>query len=442
MPASQRLGNALAGAPVDIEFPKKLVPLMEQEDRKRYYITYGGRDSGRSWAMARALLLLGLRDPLLILCAREVMKSIGESIHRLLVNQIELLGLEHWYTVTDNSIKGRNGCEFIFAGLRTVDATKLKSYESVDIAMVEEAENVSKRSWNTLIFTIRAPESEIWVNFNPYLDSDETYQRFVADPPENSWVQKVTYRDNPWFSEVLEGDRKKMERQDPDEYDNIYEGNARLVVAGAIYAKEIRKMVEEQRFRNVPYDPRLRVHTIWDLGWNDQTSIIFAQRLHSEVRIIDYEEDSFLRYDEWAKRINDKPYVYGDHWLPHDGDHETQAGQGESAQTQLRRLLGVKPKIIARPESVDLPIRAARMMWPRVYMDAMKCARLMECLKRFRRAVPDSTGEPGAPVKDEYRHAADAFGGLALIVDKLSNDGIERKKYPLADTSQSVRGVM
>src|SRR3990167_6667017 len=289
--ASHRLGNAVSEAPADeepvtdVQFPMKLVPLMEQEDRKRFYITYGGRASGRSWAMARALLLLGLRDPLLILCAREVMKSIGDSIHRLLVKQIELLGLKHWYEVQETTILGRNGCEFIFAGLRTVDATKLKSYESVDICMVEEAETVSKRSWNILIPTIRAPQSEIWVNFNPYLDTDETYQRFVEDPPEKAWGQKVTWRDNPWWSEVLEGDRKKMERSDPEEYDNIYEGNARLVVAGAIYAKEIRKMVEEQRFRNVPYDPRLLVHTIHDIGWNDQHTVIFAQRLHSEVRV-------------------------------------------------------------------------------------------------------------------------------------------------------------
>lgn len=431
---ARQLPDAQQKGPVEeVEFPEKLTPLMEQENRKRYYILYGGRDSGRSWAMARALLLLGLRDPLLILCAREVMKSIAESIYRLLVIQIEHLGLKDWYDVQETTIKGRNGCEFIFAGLRTVDAKKLKSYESVDIVMVEEAENVSKRSWNILIPTIRAPRSEIWVNFNPYLDTDETYQRFVAEPQEDSWVQKVTWRDNPWFSEVLDSDRRRMQRQDPDEYDNVYEGNARLVVAGAIYAKEIRKMVEEQRFRNVPYDPRLRVHTVWDLGWNDQTSIIFAQRLHSELRVIDYMEESFMRYDEWAKLINDKPYVYGDHWLPHDGEIETQQAGGVSAQKQLTPLLGKKPKIIERTPSVELPIRAARMMFPRAYVDKTKCLRLMECLKRFARAVPDSSGEPGAPIKNEYRHGADAWGGLAMIVDKLTNDGREARKLILED---------
>jgi phage terminase large subunit len=100
-------------------------------------------------------------------------------------------------------------------------------------------------------------------------------------------------------------------------------------------------------------------------------------------------------------------------------------------QEQLRPLLGIKPKIIKRPDSVELPIRAARMMWPRVYMDEVKCVRLMDCLKRFRRGVPETTGEPGHPVKDEYRHGADAYGGLAMIVDKLTNDGQDRPAVKL-----------
>lgn len=436
MPLAAQQLAAAPEPPREVQFPVKLLPLMATENRFRYYIAYGGRSGARSWSFARALLLQGLREPLLILCAREVMNSIAESVKRLLENQIEILGLQEWYEVQETSIKGKNGCgaEFIFAGLRTMDVTKVKSYEGVDIVWVEEAERVTKRSWNILIPTIRAEGSEIWVTFNPDMESDETYQRFVVSPPESAFIQKLTYKDNPWHPEVLEGDRRKMERDDPEEYDNIWLGNPRTVVRGAIYAKEVTKMIEERRFRPVPYDPRLLVHTIWDLGWNDQTSIIFAQRLHSEVRIIDYEEESFLRPDQWAKRIKDKPYNYGDHWLPHDGEHETLAAGGVSLQKQLKPMLGGRmPKIIQRPQSVEIPIRAARMMWPRVYMDETKCARLMDCLKRFKRGVPEKTNEPGVPVKDEYRHGADAYGGLAMIVDKLTNDGADRPKLTFSE---------
>lgn len=424
-------------ASLDVQWPEKLLPLMEHlEDggdkskRRRYYVAYGGRGSAKSWTFARALLVQGLYDPLRILCAREVMRTIADSVHRLLVDQIAALGLQDWYTVTDTSIVGVNGTEFLFCGLRALDAAKIKSYEGIDIVWCEEAQAISKRSWEILIPTIRAEASEIWVSFNPELDTDDTYDRFVVHPPENSWVVRVTWRDNPWFPPVLEAERLSLQKRDPAEYDHVWEGKPRSVVEGAIYAREVTQMIEDARFRPVPYDPKLKVHTVWDLGWNDQTSIIFAQRLLSEVRIIDYEEDSFLRYDEWAKRLIAKPYVYGDHWLPHDGGNETQGGGGLSAQSQLERLLGVNPKVIKRPASVEAPIRLARMMFPRVYMDEKKGARLMECLKRFRRGVPESTGEPGAPIKDEYRHGADAFGGLAMIVDKMTNDMRVAPKVP------------
>lgn len=394
---------------------------MERENRRRYYVAYGGRGSGKSWSFARAAILQAIEQPLRVLCAREIQRTIADSVHRLLCDQIEKLNAGAYFTVLDSAIRGINGAEFLYTGLRGIDAAKIKSYEGVDLVWCEEAQAISKKSWEILIPTIRAEQSEIWATFNPELDTDDTYQRFVAHPPENAWVQRVTWADNPWFPSVLEAERVSLKKRDPVEYEHVWEGRPRTVVEGAIYAAEVMAMIEGGRVRPVPYDPRLKVHTIWDLGWNDQTSIIFAQRVVSEVRIIDYEEASFLRYDQWARKIQDKPYLYGDHWLPHDGANETQGGAGLSAQAQLAPMLGKRPKVIPRPASVEDPIRTARMMFPRVYVDE-RCVRLMDCLKRFRRGVPEATGEPGPPVKDEYRHGADAFGGLSRIVDKLTNE--------------------
>lgn len=416
-----------------VQWPEKLLPLMEHLDgdkakRRRYYVAYGGRGSAKSWTFARALLVQAMYEPLRILCAREVMRTIADSVHRLLADQIASLGLHDWYTVTDSSISGINSSEILFAGLRAMDAAKIKSYEGIDVVWVEEAQAVSKKSWEVLVPTIRAEGSEIWVSFNPELDTDDTYQRFVAHPPEDAWVQRVTWKDNPWFPSVLEAERLSILKRDPVEYEHVWEGKPRSVVVGAIYGREVSDLVEQRRFRPVPYNPRLPVHTIWDLGWNDQTSILFAQRLLNEVLIIDYEEESFLRLDEWARRLRDKPYLYGSHWLPHDGGHEQQNAGGQSAQSILTPLLRMKPRVIDRAASVELPIRAARMMFPRVYMDEAKCERLLMCLKRFARGVPESTGEPGAPIKNEYRHGADAFGQLALIVDQLSNENERQVK--------------
>lgn len=412
----------------NLDIPEALYPLLEVHP---YKIVYGGRGGAKSWAFARALLHQGTLDPLRILCCREVMRTIGDSVHRLLADQITALGLQHWYRIQDTSITGLNGAEFLFTGLRTVDAGKIKSYEGIDVVWAEEAQTISQKSWDTLLPTIRAKDAEIWVSFNPELESDDTYARYVVHPPEGAWVKKVTYKDNPWFPDVLEKQRQEFIRQverglrTREDYENIWEGKCRTVVEGAIYAREVMAMLEEGRVRPVPYNPKLPVHTIWDLGWNDQTTIIFCQRMLSEVCIIDYEEASFLRYDEWAKILHAKPYVYGDHWLPHDGAHATQGGGGASAQTQLTPLLKRKPKIIPQASSKEVPIKAARMLFPRVYMDEKKAARLLECLKRYRRNVPQSTGEPGTPLHDEFSHGADAYGGLAVIVDQLSNTGLE-----------------
>lgn len=411
---------------INATFPPKLTPLMERENRRRYYVAYGGRGSAKSWSFARALVLQSIADPLRVLCAREVMRTIEESVHKLIADQIADLNAGLYFDVKDSYIAGVNGAEFSYAGLRQQDATKIKSFEGADVCWVEEAQSVVKKSWDILIPTIRAPDSEIWATFNPELDTDDTYTRFVVNPPPNAWVQKVNWQDNPWFPAVLEAERLHMLRTDPEQYRHVWDGEPKTVVEGAIYAREVVQMIEDGRVRPVPYDPRLKVHTIWDLGWNDQTTVIFAQVMHSEARIIDYEEESFLRYDEWAAKLEKKPYRYGDHWLPHDGGNKTQGGGGKSAQDQLKPLLGKRPKVIKRASSVEDPIKMARMMFPRVYMDNRKCARLLECLKRFRRGVPQSTGEPGVPVKDEHRHGADAFGQLAMIVDQLSNEDDDR----------------
>jgi phage terminase large subunit len=394
--------------------PPKLEPFEKRP--ARYKVAYGGRGSGKSWGVARLLLDFGTRSRLRVLCAREIMRTISESVHQLLRDQISELGLSGFYTVTDNAIRGANGTEFYFAGLRTQDAHKLKSYEGVDICWVEEAQVVSKRSWDILLPTIRKPLSEIWVTFNPELDTDETYQRFVANPPEQSVVVKMNYGDNPWFPEVLELERRTLLARDPEAHRNVWEGECRSAVEGAIYAKEVAALYESGRVRPCPYDPLLPVHTVWDLGWNDQTSIALVQRA-SEVRVIGYIEDSHRTLADYVAQLKLLPYVWGQDWLPHDGQARDYKS-GKSAEEMLKAMQR-DPRIV---ENLDIEsgIKAARMVFPRVYIDP-KAERLLHCLKRYRRTINQNTNEPGPPLHDEYSHGADCFRYLALCVDQMGN---------------------
>lgn len=364
------------------------------------------------------MLIIGSSKSVRILCAREVQKSIKDSVHRLLSDQIVELGLEGFYEILETEIRGKNGTVFLFAGLASHTVASIKSYEGCDIVWVEEAQTVSKKSWDTLIPTIRKDSSEIWVSFNPELDTDETYARFVASPPPGARVAEVNYHDNPWFPDVLEQERKHCKIANAEDYAQIWEGKCRTTVAGAIYASEYDQMVRDGRICNVPYDPKLKVHTIWDLGWNDSMAIILAQRVRSEIRVIDYIEDSHKTLDWYSAELQQRRFNWGFDWLPHDGntkDFKT----GKSA-VEILRSFGRKPKSVPNI-GIENGIKAARIMFPQVYMDK-KTGRLQECLKRYRRSINQQTNEPGGPIHDEYSHGADVWRYLSVVADQLVNE--------------------
>jgi phage terminase large subunit len=123
-----------------------------------------------------------------------------------LSDQVEALGLSYFYDCQNTVIRGLNGTEFTFEGLHH-NVTKIKSYEGADRVWVEEAQAVSKKSWDILIPTIRKDGSEIWMTFNPEFEDDETYQRFVLDPPKSAKVVFINYQDNPFFPAVLSSGR-------------------------------------------------------------------------------------------------------------------------------------------------------------------------------------------------------------------------------------------
>lgn len=410
-------------AEVKAEFPAKLQFLFQPA---RYKVAHGGRGSAKSWGFARALLIQAAQKPLRVLCTREVQRSIKDSVHKLLSDQIEGLGLGKLYDILATEIRCKNGSEFIFAGLSTQTVESIKSFEGIDVVWVEEAQAVSKRSWDVLTPTIRKPGSEIWVSFNPELETDETYRRFVLTPPVGAVVAQLNWRDNPWFPPELEAERQDTLKRDPDSYDNIWEGVPRRSVSGAIFAKEIDRAYLEGRVRPVPYDPKLKVHTVWDLGWNDSTSILFVQKSPTEIRVVDFIEDSHRTLDEYAAMIKLRLWNFGTHYLPHDGDAK-EFRTGKTAREILSTQLGavqIVPNI-----GVEQGIKAARMLFGQVYFDETKAQPLLEHLKRYRRNIPTTTDEPTAPVHDEHSHSADAFRYLAVIADQLRNETWGAIKY-------------
>jgi phage terminase large subunit len=394
----------------EAEFPSKLKPLFEP---KRYKVLYGGRGGAKSWGIARALLIQGANQPLRILCCREVQKSIQDSVYQLLIDQIQELGLSGFYTSTQSEIRGVNGTKFIFAGLQhNIDS--IKSKEGVDRAWCEEAQTLSKTSLDKLIPTIRKENSELWFSFNPELEEDEVYKRFVLSPPATAWVEKIGWQDNPWFPEVLRLEKDDLYARDTDAYLNVWEGQCRQALEGAIYAKELREAANGGRITHVPYDPLKPVDIFCDLGWSDCTSLWFAQRVAFEYRILESYQNAQQPWNHYLAAIQGRGYVLGTIFLPHDARAKSLA-TGRTIH-EITMAAGFKTEICPNI-AVEDGINALRTIFKDCWFDQVKCSDGLQALRRYRYDVdPDTKQFSRKPLHDESSHFADALRYMAVAM--------------------------
>jgi phage terminase large subunit len=315
----------------ELTIPEKLGPLFEP---RRYKVLYGGRGSAKSWTVARILLAIGATRCVRVLCCREIQKSIAESVHQLLRDQIEKLGLGHHYTVTDKAITGANGTQFFFAGLKhNIDS--IKSKEGIDLVWVEEAQTVSKRSWEKLIPTIRKPGSEIWVVFNPELDTDETWKRFIIQGADDPRVLKIlmNWRDNKWFTGELEEERIKLRAERSRRLSHRLRGPLQADARGRDLRQGAARAAQaEGRITTSPTTARMPVFTAWDLGLpRPHEHLVHAAHRHPATASSISARRSAPRSRIGSSCCSSAAIVYDTHFLPHDGDNESMASQLDRA---------------------------------------------------------------------------------------------------------------
>lgn len=422
---------------VEARFPPKLKFLFQPA---RYKVLHGGRGGAKSWGIARALLIQGANQPLRVLCAREFQNSIKDSVHKLLGDQVSALQLGDFYEVQEKVIKGANGTEFAFEGLRQ-NASRIRSFEGVDRCWIEEGQAVSKASWDTLIPTIRKDGSEIWVSFNPEFEDDDTFARFLKRKPTDAKVCEINWRDNPWFPKVLDQERKDLKRDDPDSYDHVWEGKCRQWLEGAIYSNELRKAYEQKRICAVAYDPAVPVFTAWDLGRTDDTAIWWFQIVKGEIHILESYASSGGTLSEYATQILGRKveidlvkdevvakigalvedlqhrtaYKYATHWLPHDARAKTLAAKGKSIIEQLAAALTWDRMSIVPDIGLEDGIQAARMTFGRCWFDLTGCEDGLKALRRYKRQLQsDERSLHRNPKHDWTSHYSDAFRMLAV----------------------------
>lgn len=386
------------------EFPDKLKPIFQPA---RHKVLYGGRGGAKSHSVAKALLIKGTQEPLRVLCARELQNSISESVHKLLSDQIYELGLEGFYTILKSQISGPNGTEFFFEGIRN-NTNKIKSYEGIDVCWVEEAQAVTSTSWGILTPTIRKPNSEIWITFNPNLATDATYKEFVVNPKPNSIIIKINWRDNPWFPDVLKQEMEHLKATNYDSYLHVWEGNCVINLEGTVYAKQLRDAYEENRICRVPYTSTVPVWTSWDLGRRDQTAVWFWQTVGFEFHMVDYYENSGEEFAHYLEVLQNRHYLYGNHYLPHDAKAKT-LGTKKSIEERLRAQYPGHTIVVPRL-SISDGLDAGRTLFKRCYFDETNCAKGLERLQnyKFERIAGTSTFSQN-PLHDDNSNGADAY---------------------------------
>ena len=379
----------------NIKVPAKFKYLYQ---KKRYKVFYGGRGGAKSWSFATVLLLKAVQEPLRILCCREVQHSMKESVHKLLCTQIERMGLSQRYKIQRDKITGINGSEFIFHALKH-DPMQIKSLEGVDIAWVEEAQKVSKASWDLLIPTIRKDGSEIWISFNPDLESDPTYQNFVANRRADSFVVKVNYYDNPFFTKSLLSELEFLKQNDYQHYLHIWEGECATTTEAQIF---------KNKFEVSDFETPDSIKTFYfgmDWGFAQDPTAIVRCWIRDNELFIDHEEGSAgVELDDTHKLIDA---------IPESGKYTIRADNSRPESISFISRQGYK--VVAAPK------------WPGSVEDGIEYVRSFDKIHIHERC--SSTASEFV----HYSYKTDRLSGDILPVPKDSwNHYIDALRYALA----------
>jgi len=309
------IGGDEIDAEPDLSIPEKMQWFLYPS---RYKTAYGGRGSAKTRTIASILVERARCAFERILCCREIMKSIQDSSWQEIVDEINRRSLEDEFSITDKKITHKEtGSSFGFEGLYR-NQTKIKGYAGATIAWVEEAENVSLRSWDYLVNTIRAKDSEIWTSFNPAKPEDPTYTERVepyipslvsgvyvdwdANPFERVTVVNINWRDNPWFPDELDGERRKLMERDYDRYLWVYEGEFYDRKEAQVFSGkwEVKEFEPHHKLWNGPYNGL-------DFGFSQDPTAGVRVWIHDECLWIEREAvKQHLELDDTAEFLMDR----------------------------------------------------------------------------------------------------------------------------------------
>lgn len=395
-----------------IEVPKEFKVLFDLDSDLRHIVLYGGRASGKSTSVALSLLVLGMNKKLRILCTREVQNSIADSVHKLLSDLISKYKLNTWEVQKDIIRNKQTGSEIFFKGLHN-NSQSIKSIEGIDIVWVEEAQSVSADSINTLVPTIRKAGSRLIWTFNRLTENDPVWELIVKKADDRTFVQRINSDaiESLLSKEIIE-EREKMRIDNPEMFEHVWLGEPMTAKTGSVFGKQLAQARNEGRITKVPYDASTGVYTAWDLGIGDSTVIWFFQVVGREIHFIDHYEGSNEDLGHYISYIQNKPYQYTTHFLPHDSKaRELQTGM---TRVEFFNNHGIYNIEILRPtnfslgqDDIDL---VARPKFSLCWFDEEKCQRGLECLRAYHYEYDEKNKLlRNKPEHDWSSHSSSAF---------------------------------
>lgn len=383
------------------------------ESQWRYVSMRGGRGSGKTVSACRALLMHASSRTIRILCTREVQNTMQDSVYAQLEIEAQNLGLKQEFKwLADRIICLRTGSLFIFKGLNDLVVGGVKSTAEIDIAWIEEAQYLSEKSWNAFEPSIRANGAQIWMTWNPELETDFIYERVVKKGLHDCASLFVNFDQNPWFPDVLRKSEQAMAAENPILHRHVWLGEPLPAVESAIYFDEIARMEREDRVRNMTFDDLLQTYIVIDLGIADFTSAWVVQQTASEVRILDFIENNRVSQKWFSDTFTERGYDNAIICLPHDG--RAQNSQTGLTTVQFYEQLGWTVEVVENI-GVEEGIRMTRSVLGRMLMDKTRCEGGIEHLKRYQRT------KAGHPMHDEHSHASDALRYVAVHLPNMTN---------------------
>lgn len=415
-----------------VETPRVFAPLLAPA---RYKGAYGGRGSGKSHFFAERVVVESIANPgLRTVCIRESLRSLKESSKLLIEDKIQALGVGSQFRVLNDMIKTPGDGLIIFQGMQDHTAESIKSLEGFSRAWIEEAQTISERSLSLLRPTIRRPGSEIWASWNPRRKVDAIDLFLRVKKPDGAIVVKANWRDNPWFPQVLEDERKHDLELYPERYEHTWEGDYAKAFEGAYFSKQLSEAKAQGRIGRVGADPLLPIRAVFDLGGAgtsaDAMSIWIVQWVGREIRILDYIEGvgqvlayyvSELRARGWGKAIC---------ILPHDGVNANNV-TGKRYQDHLAEAGFDVPEPIPNQGkgAAMMRIEASRRLFPMCWFNEATTEAGRDALGFYHERKDDKRDVGLGPDHDWSSHAADAFG-LMCVVYEIPRDNSKAWSAP------------